>query len=80
MQAPVKIDMGQNQAQQVKLEAAVQNLKGYILLEEYPDKKAEAIAAFNKALEIQPDFLLAKNNLAYAQSKNKKEEKPAEKK
>lgn len=66
MKAPVKLEVEKNKVQEVKLEAAVLNLKGYILLEEYPDKKAEAIAAFTKALEIQPDFILAKNNLAYA--------------
>jgi tetratricopeptide (TPR) repeat protein len=80
MQAPVRIDMGNNQIQEVKLEAAIQNLKGYIILQEYPERKAEAITAFAKALEIQPGFLLAKNNLAFANSKEKKEEKPAEKK
>ena len=76
MQAPVSIDMGNKQVQQVKLEAAIQNLKGYILLQEYPERKAEAIAAFNKAIEIQPDFVLAKNNLAFANPP--KDEKPKE--
>lgn len=71
MKAPVRIEVEPNKVQMVKLEAAVQNLKGFILLQEYPDRKAEAIAAFNKALELQPDFVLAKNNLAYAQSKDK---------
>ncbi len=80
MQAPVRIDMGNKQIQEVKLEAAIQNLKGYILLQEYPERKAEAITAFSKALEIQPDFILAKNNLAFATTKDKKEEKPIEKK
>lgn len=80
MQAPVRIDMGNNQIQEVKLEAAIQNLKGYIILQEYPERKAEAITAFAKALEIQPEFLLAKNNLSFANTKDKKEEKPSEKK
>lgn len=79
MQAPVNIDMGNKQIQQVKLEAAIQNLKGYILLQEYPDRKAEAIAALTKALELQPDFVLAKNNLAFANGAGK-EEQPKEKK
>ncbi len=80
MQTPVRIDMGNKQIQEVKLEAAIQNLKGYIILQEYPDRKAEAIAAFTKALKIQPEFVLAKNNLAFATTKDKKEEQPAEKK
>jgi tetratricopeptide (TPR) repeat protein len=64
----VNIDMGENRHQAVKLEAAVQNLKGYILLEEFPAEKDKAIVAFKKALEIQPDFVLAKNNLGYAEN------------
>jgi tetratricopeptide (TPR) repeat protein len=64
----VNIDMGENRRQAVKLEAAVQNLKGYILLEEFPAEKPAAIAAFKKALEIQPDFVLAKNNLGFAEN------------
>ena len=35
MKAPVKLEVEKNKVQEVKLEAAVLNLKGYILLEEY---------------------------------------------
>lgn len=80
MQVPIRIDMGNKQIQEVNLKAAVQNLKGFILLQEYPQRKAEAIEAFKKALQIQPNFVLAKNNMAFAAAEDKKEEKPAEKK
>lgn len=69
MQSPVSIDMGEGKVQPVRLEAAVQNLKGYILLQHYPAEKAQAIAAFKKALEFQPDFVLAKNNLDLAEGR-----------
>lgn len=74
MKGKVSIDLGNKQTQAVSLEAALQNLKGYILLKEYPDQKAAAITAFKKALEIQPDFVLAKNNLDYAEGKSPTEQ------
>lgn len=74
MKGKVSIDLGNKQTQAVSLEAALQNLKGYILLKEYPDQKAAAITAFKKALEIQPDFVLAKNNLDYAEGKSPAEQ------
>lgn len=69
MQGNVKIDIGNNTIQEVLLEAAVQNLKGFILLEASPNDKTAAIAAFKKALEIQPNFILAKNNLDFAEGR-----------
>lgn len=73
MQGPIRIELGDGRAQEVLLEAAVQNLKGYILLETMPNDKTKAIEAFKKALAIQPDFILAQNNLKFAEG-----EKPAE--
>lgn len=48
--------------QQVSMLAAVYNLKGMVLSAQ--KKKEEAKAAFQKALEIAPDFQVAKDNLA----------------
>jgi tetratricopeptide (TPR) repeat protein len=75
LKSPVNIDMGEGKVQPVRLEAAVQNLKGYILLQHYPAEKSAAIAAFKKALELQPDFVLAKNNLDLAEGKSAPQEK-----
>lgn len=48
--------------QQVSMLAAVYNLKGMVLAEQ--KKKDEAKAAYQKALEIAPDFQVAKDNLS----------------
>ena len=53
--------INQNYSQEVSLLAAISNLKG--LIETALDKKDAATASFQKALELQPDFVLAKENL-----------------
>ena len=73
LSSPITIDMGNNQAQQVQLEAAVMNLKGFIWMELYPNELDKAIGYFSKALEIQPNFVLAKNNLEFAVKKKNPE-------
>lgn len=51
-----------NGQQQVSLEAAVYNLKGLIELSQ--ENKEAARTSFNEALRIEPEFAMAKNNLA----------------
>ena len=51
-----------NGQQQISLEAAVYNLKG--LIESSQENKEAARASFNEALRIEPEFAMAKNNLA----------------
>lgn len=63
----VNINMGQNQAgqnmqQEVPLRAAALNIRGVVMTEQ--KEKAAAKAAFEEALKLFPDFVLAKNNLA----------------
>lgn len=70
-QVATAISFGQGQSQDVPLKAAALNLQGVIFLE--LSKWDEAIELFNKALEVYPDFVLAKNNLQLA--KDKKEGK-----
>ncbi|WP_113922838.1 tetratricopeptide repeat protein [Cognataquiflexum aquatile] len=53
-----------NTTQEVTLKAAALNLKGMVYM--YQKNKAEAIAALNQALEVQPDFELAIENLKEA--------------
>lgn len=53
-----------NTTQEVTLKAAALNLKGMVYM--YQKNKAEAIAALNQALEVQPDFELAVENLKEA--------------
>lgn len=50
-----------NQNQQIPYIAAAWNVVGFIYLNQ--NQKSEASQAFSKALEIAPDFVLAKNNL-----------------
>lgn len=65
----VNINMGQNGAsQEVVLKAAAYNIKGVMLLE--AKREDEAKIAFAEALKIQPDFELAKNNLALTEKKS----------
>ncbi|RPA69647.1 tetratricopeptide repeat protein [Cyclobacteriaceae bacterium YHN15] len=54
-----------NETQEVSLKAAGLNLKGMIYM--YQKNKAEAIEAIQQALEINPAFELAKDNLKEAQ-------------
>ncbi|MCD4665491.1 MAG: hypothetical protein K8R68_09475 [Bacteroidales bacterium] len=73
----ISFNMGQNQTQQVQLKAAIYNLKGLIEYELDPENKDVARQSFEKALQIEPEFLLAKNNLSIF---NTEEEIPEENK
>lgn len=53
------------ETQEVTVRAAALNLKGMVYLSQ--KNKAEAVEAFNQAIELQPDFFLAKENLKEAQ-------------
>jgi len=53
----VTFSINQNHTQQVELLAAIPYLKGIIELD--MEKETEAKASFQKALKIQPDFVLA---------------------
>lgn len=57
----VTFSINQNHTQQIELLAAIPYLKGLIL--EDLNKNAEAKLSFEKALKIQPEFVLAKENL-----------------
>lgn len=57
----VDIQYGQNQSQQVPVKAAAYNILGVLARD--VNQKETAIAAFRKALEVFPDFELAKGNL-----------------
>jgi tetratricopeptide (TPR) repeat protein len=54
-----------NETQEVSLKAAALNLKGMIYM--YQKNKVEAIETIQQALEISPNFELAKDNLKEAQ-------------
>ena len=69
----VTFAVNKNYNQQVVLLAAISNLKGLIEFEQ--DKMDLAKASFQKAIEIQSDFVWAKENLeAVAQGKEMKKE------
>lgn len=57
----VTFTINQNHTQQIELLAAIPYLKG--LIEESLDKKQEAKLSFEKALRIQPEFVLAKEKV-----------------
>ena len=57
----------QNLNQNVSTQAAAYNMAGFILMENGDMDNAKSF--FEKALQIQPDFQLAKGNLAYIQKK-----------
>lgn len=57
----VTFAINKNHTQQVELLAAISYLKA--LIEEELNKKVEAKASFEKALKVQPDFVLAKEKL-----------------
>ena len=57
----VTFTINQNHTQQVELLAAIYYLKGLDAIE--LDQKPIAKASFEKAIKIQPDFILAKDNL-----------------
>ena len=60
-QAQVRITTPEGQTQEIPLRAAAYNVRGviYRLQKDYPKAKE----AFEKALQIAPEFLLAKGNL-----------------
>lgn len=57
----VDVQLGQGQYQSVLMKAAVFNIKGVIALE--LGQKGSAEQMFQKAIQIDPAFVLAKNNL-----------------
>lgn len=57
----VTFNINQNHTQQIELLAAISYLKGLIALE--LDKKDIAKESFEKSVKIQPEFVLAKENL-----------------
>lgn len=80
----ISFPVGEKQYQNVDIKAAVYNLKGLIVYELNEKDTETAKQSFEKALEIQPDFVLAKNNLAVFSNMEKEntdnipvEDKPA---
>lgn len=65
----VGVPSGQGKEQPVPLRAALYNLLGYI--KQNQEKPEEAKTAYQKALDLYPEFILAENNLKELQ-KNKK--------
>lgn len=65
----VTITISQQENQQVILKAAALNILGVMNLEGKRDDEAKA--NFAEALKIQPDFVLAKNNLTLTEKKTK---------
>lgn len=61
-ESKIKIFLGQGQSQEVPMEAGIYNMQGMLLLN--INKEVEAKERFNKALELAPEFVLPKNNLA----------------
>lgn len=67
----VNIRNSNNSTQAVPMKAAAFNVKGIVALELNQDANAKEF--FNKALQIFPEFVLAKNNLAQIGQKNPRE-------
>jgi tetratricopeptide (TPR) repeat protein len=65
----VNIRNGNNTSQSVPMKAAALNVKGIVALE--LNQEANARGFFKQALDIFPDFVLAKNNLATMDAKGK---------
>ncbi len=61
----VGLALSQTQQQEVSLKAAALNIRGVVLKDQ--KENAAAKAAFEEALKVQADFVLAKNNLAEMQ-------------
>jgi tetratricopeptide (TPR) repeat protein len=59
----VTIPKSEKEMQQVPAAAALLNLKGLVVLKKDPEAKAAARAAFEAALKVFPDFVVAKGNL-----------------
>lgn len=65
----VTISLGQQGSQEVAMEAALLNIKGVMLKD--IGKEEEAKKLFNKAVEISPEFVLAKANLEVLEKETK---------
>jgi tetratricopeptide (TPR) repeat protein len=65
----VSITTNQNESQEVSLKAAAFNIRGVMLMEGKRDEEAKY--NFEEALKVQPDFGLAKNNMALVSKKDK---------
>lgn len=61
----LQLNSGQQTTQSVPLNAACHNMAGVVLLDQ--GRKSDAVMAFKKALNIYPEFVLAKNNLTEAE-------------
>lgn len=68
--AVVAISDGQNESQQVPVKAAAYNMRGVVALE--INQSDVAKQNFEKAIELHPDFVLAKNNLEKVKASEKK--------
>ena len=66
----VSIPLDKNQAQKVPIMAAAYNLHGLIAYDLDKTNLEIPKQAFNKALEIFPDFVLAKNNIKAMEQQN----------
>lgn len=75
--AVVAISDGQNESQQVPVKAAAYNMRGVVALE--INQADVAKQNFEKAIELHPDFILAKNNLDKVNASEKKPATPAKK-
>jgi tetratricopeptide (TPR) repeat protein len=67
----ITINLGQGQAQEVVLLAALWNVAGMIALE--TGQEEEARKCFGKSLEADPQFVLPQNNLAYIDAKKQEQ-------
>lgn len=70
----IAVNVDRNQRQEVPLKAATYNLLGMTWLEQKDFDKARA--NFNEALKIEPNFVLAKNNLDLVTKVETDEKKP----
>lgn len=61
-ESKIQIFLGQGQGQEIAMEAGIYNMQGMILLN--LNNEEDARAKFKQALEIAPEFVLPKNNLA----------------
>ncbi|MGY6559228.1 MAG: tetratricopeptide repeat protein [Nitritalea sp.] len=57
----IGFNLGDNQSQEIVLRAAALNLKGLVYVAQ--GSKSEALAAFQEALALEPEFRLAQENL-----------------
>ncbi|WP_040671063.1 tetratricopeptide repeat protein [Nitritalea halalkaliphila] len=57
----IGFNLGDNQTQEISLRAAALNLKGLVYVAQ--GSKSDAVAAFQEALALEPEFRLAQENL-----------------